>query len=167
MTRKALAWTTALGVVLVVAAALGLLVFRYRGRPNAPPAMVPASWAQYRTSVGHAMHVDSAKVTCSGCHDFERKGFKNPGVFEPVSVQHLNNGDFLIANGASSGDVLQPQLGGATNPTSTGNVFAIAPTVAKDIDPSVPVYGREIPGFLSGPNNSGALSIPSSASQLQ
>ncbi len=80
MTRKSVAWTAALVVALAVAVACALLVIRYRGPSDVPPAMVPASWALYRTSLGHITHVDSAKVTCSGCHDFEREGFKNPGV---------------------------------------------------------------------------------------
>src|SRR5580692_10214134 len=89
MTRKSVAWTAALGVALVVAIALGFLVFRYRGPSDVPPAMVPASWAQFRTSLGHTTHVDSAKASCSGCHDFEREGFKNPGV-APCAKCHAN-----------------------------------------------------------------------------
>lgn len=79
MTRKGLAWTALLGVALLIAIVAGL-VLSYRGPSNVVPAMVPASWAQYRTSLGHTTHVDSAKVTCSGCHDIERDGFTNPGV---------------------------------------------------------------------------------------
>ena len=74
-------------IVGFVAAALflvacGLFAFlRVVSKRPEPVAgeVVPASWAEFRTSTGHRAHVGKSTVVCKDCHGFEAAGFTNPG----------------------------------------------------------------------------------------
>ena len=67
--------------LLLIAAGVATTVIVLRGSPKGvPPELVPPSWAEYRASPGHAFHVGGGKAECKDCHDFQREGFKNPGV---------------------------------------------------------------------------------------
>jgi hypothetical protein len=57
----------------------GIVVVLPHGPRGVPPELVPASWQQYRTSLGHSAHLKQDNVACKDCHDFERQGFKSPG----------------------------------------------------------------------------------------
>ena len=51
------------------------------------PEAVPASWVEFRTSLGHTQHVGKNGVTCTSCHA-EGDGFKNPG---PAPCVHCHS----------------------------------------------------------------------------
>ncbi len=57
---------------------------------------MPASWAEYRTSLGHVQHVGQSNVTCKDCHDYERDGFKVPGPAACARC-HAKEGARLLA----------------------------------------------------------------------
>ncbi len=82
MTRNARRIVLSLVAAAVVLAACTVLLVKLwpRAPPGVPPDLVPASWAQYRSSPGHVAHVGHATVGCRDCHAIERDGFKNPGV---------------------------------------------------------------------------------------
>jgi hypothetical protein len=73
-------WSVAVGVVVVAGCVAVLIRFRPHAPNGVPLDLIPASWAQYRETPGHQLHVGTGKVECRECHDFERSGFKNPGV---------------------------------------------------------------------------------------
>jgi hypothetical protein len=76
--RRSLAWTlAALGVLAGIVVVL--VVVQARRPAGVPPELVPASWAEFRTSPGHDSHVGTGKATCRDCHDYAREGFKSPG----------------------------------------------------------------------------------------
>jgi hypothetical protein len=90
--RTALAGLSAIALAGALAIA-AVLALRSGGSPGVPPELVPASWARYRTSVGHEAHLATGKVACRDCHDYERppndadpndqgaarSGFRDPG----------------------------------------------------------------------------------------
>jgi hypothetical protein len=76
--RRSLVVALIAAACVIAAAVAGIIARLQHGPPGVPPKMVPAAWAEYRTSLGHTRHQD--KVTCTDCHDYEREGFKNPGV---------------------------------------------------------------------------------------
>ena len=82
MTRTARRIVLSLVAAAVVLAACTVLLVKLwpRAPPGVPPDLVPASWAQYRSSPGHVAHVGHATVGCRDCHAIERDGFKNPGA---------------------------------------------------------------------------------------
>lgn len=73
-------WSLVAAVVILGAGVAALVTFWPRGPQGVPPQLVPAAWAQYRTSPGHAFHVSQGKAECRDCHDVERDGFKSPGT---------------------------------------------------------------------------------------
>jgi hypothetical protein len=77
---RAVAWTLVAAFVVVAAGIAGLLAVLAHGPPGVPPELVPASWAEYKTSAGHEAHVEQGRAACKDCHDYEREGFKNPGI---------------------------------------------------------------------------------------
>jgi hypothetical protein len=91
-------------------------------------------------------------------------------VFIPSSAQHLDNGDYLITNGAAAGDARpwDPSLGVGNNNQSGGCVFEVVPST-KDGSP-VTLFGRAIPGTgtpATGPQNSSPLTQPAFAYRSQ
>jgi hypothetical protein len=76
-------WALAIALLVAACAAAfgGYRVFvRVASAPvGVPPEKVPASWVEYRTSLGHTQHVGKTGISCKSCHDYERDGFKNPG----------------------------------------------------------------------------------------
>ena len=78
--RRALTVALLVALLLVIAGTVTTVVVLRRGPKGVPPELVPPSWAEFRTSPGHASHVGGAKAECKDCHDFQREGFKNPGV---------------------------------------------------------------------------------------
>ena len=82
MTRVArrVVWSLVTAVVVLGIGIVALLTLWPRGPQGVPPRLVPAAWAQFRTSPGHAFHVGQGKAECRDCHNVERDGFKNPGT---------------------------------------------------------------------------------------
>ncbi|HXX68463.1 MAG TPA: hypothetical protein VEK07_14840 [Polyangiaceae bacterium] len=82
MSRGARRLRSALALAAVVLAiGIGALVHWWPRAPRpVPPGLVPATWAEFRTSPGHQAHVGRANIQCGSCHDFEREGFRNPGT---------------------------------------------------------------------------------------
>ncbi len=67
--------------LLLLAFAVGALIHEWPSSPSQTlPAMVPASWAEYRTSPGHREHVERDHVPCRACHRSEQDGFRDPGT---------------------------------------------------------------------------------------
>jgi len=77
---RRIVWGLGAAVVIMAACVLTLVKVWPRGPKGVPPDLVPASWAEYRTTPGHQTHVGGEKAECHDCHDFERDGFKNPGT---------------------------------------------------------------------------------------
>ena len=97
-------WALAVTLLLAVCAA-GFGVYRFVAHrmqtpAGVPPEVVPASWVEYRTSLGHTQHVGRPGVTCKSCHDYERDGFKNPGP-TPCVACHAKEGAKLHASGVT------------------------------------------------------------------
>ncbi|MGD0680392.1 MAG: hypothetical protein ABSC94_33895 [Polyangiaceae bacterium] len=82
MTRigRRLAWTITAAAIVLAAGIAAVVPWWPRAPPGVIPSMVPAAWAEFRTSPGHQLHVGRLKLDCGACHDFERDGFKNPGT---------------------------------------------------------------------------------------
>ena len=77
---RGILWTVLAVTTLLIAGAWGLVARWPSSPPGIPPEMVPASWEEFRTSLGHRQHVGKDGVACKDCHDYEREGFKNPGA---------------------------------------------------------------------------------------
>ncbi|MGO8994601.1 MAG: hypothetical protein ACLQVI_14895 [Polyangiaceae bacterium] len=97
-------WALAV-LLLAVVCVGGFGVYRFVARRMPAPAgvpaeTVPASWAEYRTSLGHTQHVGKENLTCKSCHDYERDGFKNPGP-APCVACHAKEGAKLHAGGVT------------------------------------------------------------------
>lgn len=75
MARRSAAFTILAVAVMVAAAAIGLFVVWPREKANPPAELVPSSWAEYRTSRGHELHVSEQRIECGACHDFRKSGF--------------------------------------------------------------------------------------------
>ena len=56
--------------------AIAVMISACSGRDRAPPAAVPMTWQEVRTSAGHTVHVGTANVPCRDCHG--EKGFARP-----------------------------------------------------------------------------------------
>jgi hypothetical protein len=80
--RRALIALAIAFACLLVAAGLGVKHFLAKepGPPPEAPVIVPARWAELRTSPGHMGHVGKQGIECKSCHDYEKEGFKNPGI---------------------------------------------------------------------------------------
>src|SRR5271170_2161419 len=70
----------AAAAVILAAGVAALVTLWPHSPPGVPPQSVPAAWAQYRTSPGHAFHVGKGKAECHDCHNVEQDGFKTPGT---------------------------------------------------------------------------------------
>jgi hypothetical protein len=129
------------GLVVVVlgGAAVYALVREERHRMEAqgvPAHLVPASWASYRTSAGHAAHVGKKDVACRDCHAYEAEGFQNPGIAPckrchvPESTHaHGGGSDRDDATGCTTCHAFAPNKKAPTcigcHETSTGHLMAI------------------------------------------
>jgi hypothetical protein len=90
----------ALLVIAAVVAGVGLSRRLAQAPSSAAPVIVPAAWAEYRTSLGHTQHVGRANVECKDCHDYARDGFKNPGP-APCARCHAKEAARLLAGGVT------------------------------------------------------------------
>src|SRR4051812_620138 len=77
--RKASLWTAAV-VVAGIAGALFAIRRIPHTPPGIPPDLVPPSWAEYRTSLGHREHVGKGSIVCNDCHTQVGAGFHKPEV---------------------------------------------------------------------------------------
>jgi hypothetical protein len=83
VTRKRRFWIIGtLAAVLALAALVAAWSFHRRphGIDEIPAALVPANWPQLRLTKGHEEHVGKQGIACKDCHDYEKEGFKDPGI---------------------------------------------------------------------------------------
>ncbi len=108
MTRRMRVVIIALfAAVCAIAMAVAAVVARWpHSPPGIPPEMVPAAWAQYRTTLGHTQHVGQGNMVCKDCHDYEREGFKNPGVAPCARCHAKEAGRFHAGNDTTKTDCL-------------------------------------------------------------
>jgi hypothetical protein len=105
--RRAL-WSL-LATLVIVGSGVAAIVHSWPHSPRGvPPGLVPASWAEYRTSPGHQSHVGAGKAVCSDCHDFEDGGFRKPPAAvcwncHAKQTTHAHGG---MARGADATDCL-------------------------------------------------------------
>lgn len=75
MERKPHALTIVAIVAVLAAGVAGVFVAWPRREVRPPPELVPSSWAEFRTSQGHALHVGQRNIECGECHDYRKAGF--------------------------------------------------------------------------------------------
>jgi hypothetical protein len=108
---------------IVIVCVLAIVKLWPHAPPRTAPDFVPESWAQYRTTPGHALHVGQGKAQCHDCHNIERDGFKNPGTA-------------VCANCHAKEAAVAHRGGPGSNATGclTCHVFALARTAPRCID---------------------------------
>ncbi len=118
--RRVGGWVGAAVLALALLAAIVGAVLHVRSRSSAPamPSFVPPQWAEFRTSAGHRVHVERAKLPCASCHDLSRGGFSAPGP-EVCRSCHEKQADHAHRGGAGA------------DATSCFTCHAFAPGVAE------------------------------------
>lgn len=73
--KRSVTWTIVAVAVAIAAAVAGLFVAWPRHQASPPPDLVPSSWATFRASKGHELHVGQRNIECGACHDYRKVGF--------------------------------------------------------------------------------------------
>ncbi len=118
MTRPRKVVATVLVLIAIATAVIALVLIERSRVPGVPSEMVPPSWSEYRTSLGHEAHIGKDHIECRDCHDYEKEGFRSPGSSGCVRC-HDKQGSHGHGGGSKSGACLDchPFAPNKTTPT--------------------------------------------------